>query len=214
MLYLLGKRLLFSKIIIISQCCQLEIDDQNKDETTSISHHERFRSLGLLFLLKKPPRTVQIAIDVSLSSVEWQMALKYSENTVIILRFLKDYLHALYIVQRMLSRFSASLELKNLPLCRLLHLFCGIVKRARQTCTLEESKAAHLRWNVHRFTVEDELKSILALCQWFHASYRFCSGSAAPVPQVEMIRDCILPNLSKLWWSYSRLLRNVLSNHL
>lgn len=79
----LGTAAIFSTLDANSGYWQIEMYEKNVDKTDSVTYNGLYRYTRMLFGLKNAPVTFQRAINVILTTVNWQYALVYIEDVII-----------------------------------------------------------------------------------------------------------------------------------
>lgn len=109
---LLGKASFFSTLDANSEYWQIEINDANKDKTAITSYHSLCRFVRMPFGLCNAPGTFQRAMDVILSSTEWQFALVFLNDNVVFSETAQQHINHVLKVLSQLHNAGATLKLK------------------------------------------------------------------------------------------------------
>lgn len=105
---LFGEACIFSSLDACSGYSLTEIDDGYNDNTTFTSHHELQIFFKIPLCLKNAPSTFQLAMDIILSMVRWQLGLVHLDNVLIFIRDVEEYLdHTMPLLGLLLRTFMA-----------------------------------------------------------------------------------------------------------
>lgn len=108
---------------------KIEIHQCNVDKTVLTSYHGLYRFPKIPFEVKNASATLQIAADVVLASVRWQVFLVYLVDTVVFLKLLlDDFEQVRRVLQFFYIEFSTNAveKVKNLTTQRQLRSFPGL----------------------------------------------------------------------------------------
>lgn len=108
----LGDAIIISALDPKSAYWQMEIDEVNRDKTSFTFPHKLHTFIWELFKLRSALGTFQRTMDVIFSAVEWQYALAYADDTVVVRKFLEEHFVIVRDVLRHLSNADAIFELK------------------------------------------------------------------------------------------------------
>lgn len=104
---------IFSTLSASSGYWQIEIDERDCDKTTFTSYHWLYRFICRLFVRKSALSTFQHAMDVILLTVNWQFALIYLYDIVMLSKSVSNNLSRHCLVLGLLSDAGMSLKLKK-----------------------------------------------------------------------------------------------------
>ena len=109
----LGDAQVFSTLDCNAGYWQIEIEEEDKDKTAFVTHHELFRFKRMSFGLRNAPSTFQRTIDIILATAKWQYAIVYLDDIIIFSNSVEEHLVHVSKVLDMLQRAGMTLKLKK-----------------------------------------------------------------------------------------------------
>lgn len=98
----LGEATVFYTLNASSGYRQIEIDERDRDKAAFLSHYGLYRLTRMLFGLKNALRTFQRAADIIFASVQWQFAIVYLDDIVVVCKSTADHIEKVLRVLRLL----------------------------------------------------------------------------------------------------------------